>query len=99
MRRHESVQEFEQRHPVLAAALAAPTPYAEYGAKLARLRKNADMSIMELAKAMGMRLSDISGIETGRLAPTGDQVDLYQIKVNEYKRTHPAAEGACTCKR
>lgn len=91
-------EEFNERHPALAAALNAPTPYKEYGEKMARIRKSAGMTIRELAKAMGMRMGDVSGIETGRIQPTGDQVDLYQIKVNEYRSKNPNRQGGpCIC--
>jgi len=92
-------EQLKERNPAAHAALHQPTPYKEYGEKMARIRKSAGMTIRELAKAMGMRLGEVSGIETGRIQPTGEQVDLYQIKINEYRAANPRPQGVCTCQQ
>jgi DNA-binding XRE family transcriptional regulator len=71
-------EEFNRRHPGLAAALNAPRPFAEEGEELKKMRQAADMSVRELAKATGIRLGDASAIETGRVKATPQQEQAWR---------------------
>ena len=70
------------------------------GQRLSRLRKDANMTVLELARACGWKLSDTSGIETGRIEPTTEQIGTWQTKVAEFraKNPHLAHGGNCTCR-
>lgn len=92
-------EEFKKRHPAFAAALSAPAPYKEHGEQMKRLRKAADMTIMDLAKACGWKLGFTSGLETGRYEPTQEQIDLYQTKIAEHRVHLDSQRGACTCRK
>jgi len=78
-------EEFNERHPGLAAALNAPRPFAEEGEVLKRMRQAADMSVRELAKAIGMRASEISDLEHGRTEPTLLHQDAYAMATRPAK--------------
>ena len=91
-------EEFNERHPALAAALNAPRPYAEEGEVLTRLRQAADMSVRELAKAIGIRLGDASAIETGKTKATPDQEQAWRQVCRlciDTKCEHTQKDGSC----
>jgi hypothetical protein len=92
-------EEFKERHPALAAALSVPAPYKEHGDQMKQLRKAADVTIMDLAKACGWRLEFTSGLETGRYEPTQEQIDLYQTKIAERRTQLDSQRGACACQK
>lgn len=70
-------EQLKEKHPELYAKLRQPVPYAEYGRKLRNLRVKNDCSLRELAKLAGVRASELSDIELGRVMPSQEIVDIY----------------------
>lgn len=75
-------EEFEKKHPGLAAALNAPRPFQAQGEELKGMRQAADMSQREMAKAIGIGLGDLSAMEHGRSEPTQEIRDAYKKASN-----------------
>lgn len=77
-----TADELKEKHPALHAAVFAPRPFNEGGEKIKRVRKKYGLSVMELARRSGIRLADLSAIETGRIEATTEQVDAIGLAVS-----------------
>lgn len=58
-------EELAIKHPGLHAELNKPRPFEDEGRKLKYKRMDADMSLREVAKRIGMSPSELSKIELG----------------------------------
>lgn len=74
--------QFKAQHPALHAAISAPRPFNEGGEKVKKLRQKYGLTVMELARRAGIKLGDLSAIETGRIEPTGEQLDAIGLAVS-----------------
>jgi len=70
-------EQLKDQHPELYTSLRQPVPYQEYGRKLRDRRVKHEITLREMAKICGMKASELSSIELGRVMPSQEVVDCY----------------------
>lgn len=61
--------------PAEYAAIYAPRPFNEGGERIKALRKKHGMTLLELKRATGISIAELSRIETGVVEATQEQID------------------------
>jgi ribosome-binding protein aMBF1 (putative translation factor) len=79
-----SDDEFQSRYPEAYTNLKRPAPFEQFGKIMSRYRKDADISLRELAKKLDVRPSELSAIELGRVEITDALHARYLMAVTEY---------------
>jgi len=69
--------------PEFYEAMYAPRQFNEGGEKIKKLRKKYELTVLELAHASGIKLGDLSAIETGRVEATREQIEAIQLAVQQ----------------
>ena len=78
-------EEFQMRYPEVYANLRRPAPHEQFGRILSRARQDANISVRELAKKLGIRASELSDIDHGRVEISSELSERYLTAVSELR--------------
>lgn len=83
-------EEYQMRYPEAYARANRVRPWEAVGRSLSQVRKDADLSIRELAKRLDMRASELSDLELGRDEPSDEFMTRYFAAVLELREERRA---------
>ena len=78
-------EEFQMRYPEAYANSHRARPWEAVGRAMSQNRKDADLSIRELAKRLDMRASELSDLELGRAEPSDEFMTRYYAACRELR--------------